>query len=169
MFPVGVPGEGDLMKAYITRDILEVVFGSANINRWADLDGDGNAEKITERVNFAIFTASSYIDTILRGHNYNAVEIDPNIKRLIAQIAGLHLYDAREIIDGDPTSDKMSVVRQQVEDMVGKIRRGEITLKGERTKSVPSVVGYSGNGNQNISQRPFFCSQDDPFYGRFHP
>jgi hypothetical protein len=156
------------MKAYITRDVLEVVFGTANIARWADLDGDGNAEKIAERVNFAILTASSYVDTILRGHNYNSVEIDPNIKRLIAQIAGLHLYDAREIIDGDPTSDKLSVVRQQVEDMVGKIRRGEIILRGDRTKSVPAVVPYSGQG-QEPSQRPFFCSQDDPFYGRFHP
>ena len=57
------------MKAYITRDVLEVVFGTANIARWADLDGDGNAEKIAERVNFAILTASSYVDTILRGHN----------------------------------------------------------------------------------------------------
>lgn len=156
------------MKAYITRETLELVFGKANIERWADLDGDKDTDKIRKRVNFAIYTASSYIDTILRGHNYNAVEIDPNIKRLIAQIAGLHLYDAREIIDGDPTSDKMSVVRQQVDDMLGKIRRGEITLRGDKTKSVPAVVPYTNN-NQNQTQRPFFCTPDDPFYGRFHP
>lgn len=157
-------------RVYITRETLELIFGQANIQRWADLDGDRNDDKIRNRINFAIQTASAYIETILRGRNYTSVTVDDSVKRLIAQIAALHLYDAREIIDGDPAADRMSVVRQQVDEYLGKIRRGEITLKGERTKATPAVVPYEDvSKDSRMSQRPFFCSQNDPFYGRFHP
>lgn len=157
-------------KVYVTRTTLELVFGQANIKRWADLDGDRDEEKIANRINYAIQSASAYIETILRGRNYTSVTVDDSIKRLITQMAALNLYDAREIIDGDPTADKMSIVRQQVEEYLGKIRRGEIILKGERTNAVPVVVPCEDiSKNSRMSQRPFFCSQDDPFYGRFHP
>ncbi|MBQ2622303.1 MAG: DUF1320 family protein [Thermoguttaceae bacterium] len=156
-------------RIYVNRDMLELIFGKANINRWADLDGDDDAFKIQQRINFAIQTASSYIETVLRGRNYHNVIIDSSIRRLIAQIAALHLYDAREMIDGDSAADKMSMVRTQVDEYLGKIRRGEIILKGERTQAAPTVVPYEDSSNSKNSQRPFFCSQDDPFYGRFHP
>lgn len=156
-------------RIYVNREMLELIFGKANINRWADLDGDEDAFKIQQRIQFAIQTASSYIETILRGRNYQHVVIDSSIRRLIAQLAALHLYDAREMIDGDNAPDKMSMVRTQVDEYIGKIRRGEIILKGERTQSAPTVVPYEGSSGDKNSQRPFFCTQDDPFYGRFHP
>ena len=155
---------------YLDRDTLELIFGKANIKRWADLDGDGDEAKITDRIKYAIQSASDFIETILRGKNYDLVDVDDSIKRLIAQIAALNLYDAREIIDGDPTSDKLSIVRQQVDEYIGKIRRGEITLKGKRTTSTPKVVPYDDEFKDSIlAQRPFFCTQTNPFYGRFHP
>ena len=155
---------------YLDRDTLELIFGKANIARWADLDGDRDEAKMSERIKYAIQSASDFIETILRGRNYDLVDVDDSIKRLIAQIAALNLYDARELIDGDPTSDKMSITRQQVDEYIGKIRRGEITLKGKRTNSIPAVVPYPNvNKDSILAQRPFFCTQENPFYGRFHP
>lgn len=150
------------MTIYITRSDLELVFGIENIKRWADLDGDGDSSKITARIAYAINAACANFDDVMRGHQYTELTINATLKDLVARMAAIKLYDAREMIDGDPTSDKMSIVRQYVNDTLSKIRKGEITLEGTRATATPSVVPMDTKNNNGTVP-------NSPFYGVFAP
>lgn len=150
------------MTAYIDKNDIEIIFGEQNVARWADLDGDGDWSKISARVQYAIETASSELEDILRGRRY-VFPLTPSktLKDLVARMAALKLYDGREIIDGDPSSDKLSLVRSGVEVMLGRLRHGEITLEGETTTSIPEVhqpqETDSDRNDRNVHPfRPFY-------------
>lgn len=147
---------------YITRSDIENIFGTLNVIRWADLDGDDDATKIGNRISYAIATACANFDDVIRGHQYANVIVNATLIDLVARMAALRLYDGREIIDGDPTTDKLSLVRQDVESRLYKIRRGEITIEGERATAIPQVVPVDELASG--SHRP-----ESPFYGLFKP
>ena len=146
------------MTAYIDRNDIEIVFGEQNVARWADLDGDSDWRKINARIQYAIETASSELEDVLRGRRY-VFPLTPSktLKDLVARMAALKLYDGREIIDGDPTSDKLSLVRSGVEVMLGRLRHGEITLEGATTTSIPEVHNsqQTDNARSERSINPF--------------
>lgn len=126
---------------YATRQNLETIFGKQNILRWADLDGENNAQDISERIQYACETASSNFEDILRQRRYLfPITVSRTVIDLVSRMAALLLYDGREMIDGNGGTDALSLVRQKVEEKLGKIRRGEIILEGIQTKCSPAVI-----------------------------
>ena len=143
------------MANYATRKDLELVFGSDNIMRWADLEGDRDTESIAMRIEYAIATASAELEDVLRGRRYKfPLTVSPTIRDLVVRMAALRLYDARGIIDGDPAADKLSVIRLSVDKTLGRIRRGEINLLGEMATSHPSVTEENANTKKPLFPEP---------------
>ena len=94
--------------AYSTRSDIEDVFGVDEVSKWADLDNDANATKITNRIARAIEVADEKVDAALRGGAI-AVPVPGSsvlITNIAAILAGVWLYDARGVVDFDPETGK---------------------------------------------------------------
>ena len=125
---------------YCNRADIELVFGAINISKWADLDNNEDADTIQARIENACETASAEIEDIFRNRQYSfPLTQSPTLKNLVVRLAGLKLHDARGIIDGDST-DSLSLIRQEWEKTVARIRLGEMILPGNRTSNTPKVV-----------------------------
>ncbi len=127
---------------YTNRTEMELVFGSRNVERWSDLDGDCDASKIAARVENACELASAEIEDILRNRRYVfPLTMSKTLCDLVAKMAGLHLHDSRGVIDNTSAeTDMVSRIRKEVEQKITHIRTGEILLEGERYGNAPQVV-----------------------------
>jgi phage gp36-like protein len=96
----GAPSSG----SYCVRADIEAVFGSTNVERWADLNNDGNATEITARIVRAIQIAEAEVNDRLRGGPYSLPfsTVPVAIENLTASLAGVWLYESRGVEDTDP-------------------------------------------------------------------
>lgn len=86
---------------YANRTDIEHLFGKANVQTWADLDNDGDAQAIQDRIDTALAFADSFIDDRFRRSKY-AVPLKPEagatldqITDVAARLAGWWLYANR--------------------------------------------------------------------------
>lgn len=96
---------------YSTKSDIEKIFGASNISTaggWADMDNDGNATTIANRITQAISEADEIIDSRLMTTPYRLPLVTPSGTTLVtptlitlvaAALAGVWLYDARGAID----------------------------------------------------------------------
>lgn len=91
--------------SYAVRADLDQIFGTNNVETWADLDNDESAVKIAARVTAAIVVADEYIDSFMRDGPYviplvDSADATPTLIRdASAKIAGVRLYEARGVED----------------------------------------------------------------------
>lgn len=88
--------------SYCERTDIEDRYGVANVLDWADLDDDGHATKITNRIASTIDYASTFIDDRLRSSKLNyqlPISVDgatpSTLKDIARRIAGYYLSTAR--------------------------------------------------------------------------
>jgi phage gp36-like protein len=109
--------------AYHTRANIEGRYGPANVAKWADLDCDANATKITNRINEAIAYSDSLIDDYLRASVYNySLPLSPvplTITACAVKISGYWLSTARGLKqfdkDGNPITPYYADYRSAIE------------------------------------------------------
>ncbi len=91
--------------AYSTESDMDLFFGSANIDEWADIDNDDNATTIANRKTEAIAVADDTIDDVLRttalSGSLPLSTVPTRIKDLSRKLAGLWLYESRGAFDED--------------------------------------------------------------------
>ena len=98
--------------AYSTEDDLNAIFGPDNIQAWADLDNDDDADKIDARITAAIAVADAQIDDFLRGSHYtvpianDAGSTPTSITDLSARYAGVWLYESRGVENFDENTGR---------------------------------------------------------------
>lgn len=116
------------MAVYCTSADLYQAFGEANINRWADLDNEGDITTIAARITWAIALACEYIDSkLVTGHYVVPFTTVPKlVVHLNALYAGILLYDARLIVDTD--KDQVSRQRKTFNNWIRQIQRGQLKL-----------------------------------------
>lgn len=117
-----------------TADINRV-FGSANIQRWADMDADGNATSIAARIAEAIDYASDDIDDRFRRSIYDiplsySSATPATVTRWAATLAGIWLYESRGVADYNPDTGEGGHRLMYLERRVDKEIRA--TLAGQR-------------------------------------
>ena len=120
-----------MAPALPVRADVEQVYGIANVSQWADLDNDGDATKITNRINWAISRGYDYILGRLSKRfdistfvNYPSV-----IFQLIAKRAGIELYTSpRGIVDGDAATAQLNAMSLQIEAQLDQILSGQLQL-----------------------------------------
>jgi phage gp36-like protein len=122
--------------AYSAAADLYQVFGTTNVETWADLDNDdtGVAARITE----AITVADAKIDAILRGCHLRIPVVTEGgatpvlITDLSAKLAGIWLYEARGSKDFNPKTQRpyhrYAFMKAEARRTLEEIRGGHLRL-----------------------------------------
>lgn len=133
--------------AYCTRSDIEDVYGIENVKKWADLDSNGDSERIAARILRSISFADDRIDNSLRDGLYAvpfASPVPTTIARLSAEIAGLWLYEARGAEDVDEVTGiprhRYRHRSQEISRELRKIQAGQIRLNATTVRLVPEVI-----------------------------
>lgn len=116
--------------AYSTLEKLELMFGRANIQRWADLDGDRNAVAIAERVTERLLESEEYINERMVQGRYT-VPFSPVPRRIVVMttlFAGVLLYDGRQIAGSREMRDEVVRHRKEFTKYLREILRGQLKL-----------------------------------------
>ena len=120
------------MSQYAQITDLQARFGTPNITKWADLEGDGS--QTTTRSQLACNYADSQINLSLRGGGY-AVPVVATTTDVTAQltdwatvIAAHWLYASRGLLDEDKQVHKLENLYKQVEDKLARVRSGQWKL-----------------------------------------
>lgn len=133
--------------AYIDRADIESVFGAKSVSQWADLDGEKSLDTIDARITEAIAAAEELADDMLRGGPFVVpitATLPRTLKRAIAKIAGVDLYEARGVADYNPETGvavhRLMWQKKAALDVFKMVKSGEIQLILTRTSSaVPCV------------------------------
>jgi len=139
------------MANYGTDAGIRSIFGSDNVDAWADLDNDQDATKMAARIAEAIDDAEADLHDRLRGGPYtipiSGGAASTTMARLANTLAGVLLYEARGVVDMDPETgqpiDRLAAHRKRVVVTVEQIRSGERVLDAALDGDVstgPSVV-----------------------------
>ena len=120
------------MSQYAQITDLQARFGTPNITKWADLEGDGS--QTTTRSQLACNYADSQINLSLRGGGY-AVPVVATTTDVTAQltdwatvIAAHWLYASRGLLDEDKQVHKLEKLYETVEAKLEKVRAGILRL-----------------------------------------
>ena len=123
---------------YSNRQDLDRVYGKNNIDRWADLDNDGNEYKIANQVDWANEQAKIYLDGRLTDGAYDssipfgtvtANNVPPLIRLLSKTLAGLYLFDHRRVIDSSENTDSVSQQRKNFDSWISQLTSGILKLR----------------------------------------
>lgn len=136
--------------AYSVRTDLNAVFGKANVDTWADLDGDQDADKITARIAAAVLSADGEIDAFMLHGPYALPIVDAEnatpviVRDVSAKLAGVWLYEARGVMDADDNGKPFHRLASHVEKawaVLHKLKDGRFKINVTTPKrNVPEVI-----------------------------
>lgn len=134
----------DTSLYWTSRSELDLLFGSDNVDKWADLDNDGDASKITDRIDWAVREATEDARLRLVGSPVVASRLScaPRPLRIaVTKLAGVLLYEARGVVD---TSDeegrhRLTTHRKQAEVFFRNVRAGQLVVS-DHVSAYPRIV-----------------------------
>ncbi len=94
--------------AYGDQDRIEAIFGTTAIDRWSDIDNDGNATTKAARIVTALAWAYAEVNSLLRCAPYTIPlangdgDTPQAILEVEATLAGIWLYEAKGTKDISP-------------------------------------------------------------------
>ncbi len=118
---------------YCSRSDIDNIFGSGNIDKWADLNNDQVQADIDTRVDAAIVMGTARVDAELRGGPISipfTSPIPPTIINAAAQLAGVWLYESRGVSDSDSKdgTHELSWHKKDALDLFRRIHAGQVVL-----------------------------------------
>lgn len=131
---------------YAERSDLNLLFGSDNISKWADLNNNEDAGEIQSRVCWALAESAVYFDDELSGGPYVVPFSEPfpaQIVSMSARYAGVLLYDSRGIPDAGEgnTRNVLAYHRDLVSKFLSRVLAHKTKLTGQvATVSYPASV-----------------------------
>lgn len=131
---ITIPGGTlDAELYYSEQGDIEAIYGANNVNKWADINNDGNTTDITARILWANKVAYFHINQKLLNGPYTipfTTVFPVMIVDISARYAGFRLYESRGIDDNLEDEDHMLVQHaDRVEQDLRSIMGG--TLKPE--------------------------------------
>lgn len=134
--------------SYATRSDIELIFGKANVIKWADVDNNNNKLDILDRITWALESATAFFDNRLRRGPYVIPfvdDLDLEVVNHCARLAGVMLYESRGYEDTENTdgSHKLSPHRRIVNHFIAGVLSGRISIAGERqVNNLPATSQY---------------------------
>ena len=119
------------MAALPTVTDLQVIYGSTNVDQWADADNDADVVKKAARITWAINNAYLYISGRLckRFDFTTFVSFPQIIFQLIAKRAGIELYASpRGLADGDAQTAQLNARSLEIESQIDQILSGQLQV-----------------------------------------
>jgi len=130
---------------YISQSDIENIFGVNNVIAYSNLDSDNTTVNIT-RVQAAIEWAESYVNSRFRNGKYQ-IPFPTTCKEVVnwcATLAGIWLYEARGMRDGNEEGNKLSDKKREINSEIASCLAGELYLNVEShdssSPSAPMVV-----------------------------
>lgn len=126
-----------------TATELNNVFGSGNIQAWADIDNDGNTTTISNRIAYALQLATAEVSAKLRLSPYVVADALDHVlvEHAVCQRAADYLYSPRAVSDEDPSKDLMAWHRKEYEKFFKSLAAGQLDLGLTRaSRPYPKVV-----------------------------
>ena len=118
---------------YISKQSdIELVFGTLNVQRWADADNSGDAGVITARLDWANeYAEQEFLGRILEGP-YDPDEVRTTKPKMViytcASLAGVYLYDTRRVVDSQNADEQVAKQRKNVDKWIAQIMAGQLKL-----------------------------------------
>jgi len=145
--------------AYADEDDMNDIFGSCNVQKWADLDNDQDTAKITARINRALLATASMINSRLSSCGFtiplvaeDGAENPYILVDLNASLAGIWLYEHRGIDDFDPktgrTVHRLIYLKEQAMATLEGMCSGIYDIGAVRSSSAAPEAS-DGVGNEN--------------------
>lgn len=118
------------MPNYTDRDKIELVFGSIALDKWCDLDGDKQSNKIENRVDWASELATEYLNGRFARGRYTIpfTAVPKTIIHLATLLAGILLHDGRAMAGTDKGRDEVSRQRKMFHSMLRQVGNGQLKL-----------------------------------------
>jgi len=141
-----LPPLDKVQLAYPSQQDVEFVFGPTNIAKWADLENDGDATYIANRIGWARVQATSRVNDRLRGGPYVIPFSSPYpnmVVEMTARLAGAILYESRGIQDSQDDSGQSLVQmhRKMCERWINQVRAGLVRIEDlDYAINIPSIV-----------------------------
>lgn len=137
--------DGNYINAphYSGRGDVEILFGKANVEKWADVDNENSTAFIANRIAWANHQAWAYINARLEGGIYSVPfepPFPPIIVEMSARHAGVLLYDSRGLEDTETTDHLYTNHRDRVAEMLTQILAGQLKLNLPTREHAPKVV-----------------------------
>lgn len=131
-------------SVYATCEDLTSVFGNDNVDKWADLNNEEDAQFIRDRKNWALHLASRRIDELLYAGPYSvpfSLPYPVTLVDMTARLAGVILYEGRGIADSDDMDHKLASFKQEVHAWCSRVVNGQVRLRVSMNKATyPQVV-----------------------------
>jgi phage gp36-like protein len=132
------------VNVYATCKDLTILFGRDNINKWADLNNNGDEDEIEERKIWSLRIASRRIDDRLRGGPYLVPFALPYPESLVdatAKLAGVILYEGpRGLSDTDEGDHALIGYKNEVQVWLASALNGRVRFRGVSSTRTPDVV-----------------------------
>lgn len=130
-----------MTTAYCTRTDVERIFGSANVQRWASLDNNEDADTVDDRIEHACEFATEYVNSRLMFGRYVIpfASVPTLIVHLTAMFAGVQLYDGRRVINDEEPRDGVSRQRKDFDRYIRQIQKGQLKLLDPTTETALEV------------------------------
>lgn len=132
--------------AYADLDALNLVFGSTNVEQWADLDNDADETKIANRIAWALTLAEATVNDALREGPYTIpfTSVPTVIEDITCRLAGMYLYDGRRMHEEDDGTARYNINyhRKYARETMQEIRTGGRKLDADRTDNIPVIPDF---------------------------
>ena len=137
---------------YASRTDIEQLYGSDNVEKWADLNNNEDSDEITERINRSLTVATNDMNDILRGSRYSIPITDTGaaitLVDLCANLAGVWLYESRGVEDFDVETGRsfhrLAYMRDRAEKKLKAIAANRIRLNVPQSRikgtAIPKVT-----------------------------
>lgn len=124
----------DPVDALTDQAAIDQEFGSVNVDKWADLNNNNDADEIAQRIAYMIGRASDDVRDTLRNSQVTPNITQPRIKSITAKLAGVYLYETRGIQDFNPDTGtsfhRLSYQKRSANIDLIKIKNGALQLGG---------------------------------------
>jgi len=117
---------------YAVRKDIENIFGCTNVDTWADLENNGDASYIEERIDWALELATNTLNDHMHEGPYEfpltATPYPSSVIYYTAMSAGILLYDSRGLRDADPGKDILQTHRNKYTSWINAVLAGKYRI-----------------------------------------
>jgi len=130
---------------YCVRKDIENIFGSVNVKKWADIDADGDPQKIDAKINWALQLSYDYVNSKLSGGPYVIPLAGkyPVIITCQAKLAAVEIYEARGLQNFDEQGKPIHQLQNSkswADNILAQIRAGILRLPNALPQDIGGTI-----------------------------
>lgn len=131
---------------YATRTQVELIFGSTNVRKWADVENNDDDDTVQARICWALNTSYAYLNDRLFGGPYEVPfdDVPTSLQVMSARYAGVLLYESRGVTDlaeDGQSKHQLSAHRDMVEKFINGVLARRVRFPSVTpSMTVPDVI-----------------------------